>query len=168
MKNDTLRSKDLLPLEALFVPGFPEVWREVATSIYKVSLEEPELAALGQPRLAQIAVTQTKQLAHDLGGGMMYLPVGHLFHAGEKALAVIAGFRGDNLRELATAHGVTDGRVRQIIDLARKIVGGFRGNNHEQLARDHDVTPERVRQILAAWAQAQAARPQGQFQFDEE
>ena len=166
MKNDTLRSEDLRPLEALFVHGFPETWREVATSLYKANLADPDLAALGQPRLAQIAVTQTKQLAHDMGGSMMYLPAGHFFQASEKALAVIAGFRGDNLRELAAEHSVTDGRIRQIIDLARKVVGGFRGNNYKQLADEHDMTEDRVHQILAAWAQAQAARPQSQFVFD--
>lgn len=160
MKNDKITASDIKPLEALFVRGFPETWREVATSLYGAILDDADLAALGQSSLARIAVNQTRQLARDLGGSMMYLPVGHFFMAGEKQLAIIAGFKGDNLRSLGTEHGVSEGRVRQIIDLARKIVGGFRGNNHRQLAENHNITEERVHLILAAW-QAGAGRPKG-------
>lgn len=105
---------DLAPLEAHFFDGFPELWREFATSIYTFLLcaKEP-LAA--PPVLAEIAIGLVSQISHDFGGTQPYIPNGLAFEKKRMAAQIRNEFRGNNFRQLGRKYGVSESRVRQIV-----------------------------------------------------
>ncbi len=119
-----LTPAEIEPLEALFFDGFPDIWCDLARSQYLTLLMLRDSQTLAE--LAELAVQLTRGIAQDLGGSQPYIPVGHFFAAGAKAMRIVEGFRGDNHHELAAREGVTESRVRQILaawrreDIARR------------------------------------------------
>ena len=98
---------------------FPEIWRDMATSIFGSLLHPVQpLPASLQPlpsELAKLALDLTVALANDIGGDTVYIPIGHFLRAGETASKVISAFRGHNHMQVAKLAGVTVSRVRQIL-----------------------------------------------------
>lgn len=106
-------SPPLGPLEALFEPGYPESWRELATALYLDLAQPGQLSSL--PEAARLALAQTRRLASLFGGGTLYIGSGATFEAKAMARRVVADFNGRNLDALARREGVTTMRVRQIL-----------------------------------------------------
>ena len=110
---------EMEPLERLLDDDFPEMWRAMATSLF-VFLTDTELAGLNADQKARLSIVLTRRLAQDVDGGMRYIPVGFDWKRNQVARAVVEGFTGANVTELARRHGITDTRVRQIIAAWRK------------------------------------------------
>lgn len=114
---DPVISVDLTPLEARLPPEYPQVWRQIATSLYvRMRRSDVALTPMTPETLAQLVLELTLGLANDMGGDMLYIPIGHFLRAGETARTVISAFRGNNHHECAkAAGGITVSRVRQIL-----------------------------------------------------
>lgn len=101
----------------LFMPslklpeGYPEILGVIASGVYI------ELAERGhKPSASDIALACAERVRKVLGGGDLYLPNGRYWEASLRANKIRASFNGRNYRELAREFGITEMRVRQIID----------------------------------------------------
>lgn len=110
-----LDAATLEPLEQLFDRAWPEVWRELATSVY-VSLLSVMDDDADRAEVARVACAVTLGLAQDLGGRQPYIPVGVAVVASAKMRRVIDLLTTQRMgyRQVAAAAGLTEGRVRQI------------------------------------------------------
>lgn len=110
-----LTADEIAPLESLMPRGWPDTWREFATSNYVTLLSAPGSDAVERTALARLAVALTLGLAQDLGGTQPYIPVGAMLAASAKARKAIEllGQRS-SYRAVADATGLTESRVRQI------------------------------------------------------
>lgn len=109
-----LDAETLQPLEQLFDRAWPEVWRELATSVYVSLLSVMDDA--DRAAVARVACAVTLGLAQDLGGRQPYIPVGVAVVASAKMRRVIDMLNHQRMgyRQVAAATGLTEGRVRQI------------------------------------------------------
>lgn len=115
-----LDTATLQHLQAVMEPSWPEVWAELATSVY-ISL----LAVQGRgnlPALARQACAVTLGIAQDIGGRQPYIPVGSSVAASAKMRRVIHMLTVERkgYRQVASATGLTEGRIRQIESAWRK------------------------------------------------
>ena len=108
-------ASELAPVAACIDPDRPDVWSDIAERLYLVLKAQPLLARLAPEALAQAAVSQTYQLARDLGRDSLYLGIGNGMRARQLKRSIVAEFRGRNVGELVKKHGVTASRVRQIL-----------------------------------------------------
>ena len=105
----------ILPLESLLPPGWPDTWRDLATSHYITLVSAPGADSVELSSLARLAVALTLGIAQDLGGSQPYIPVGSMLAANAKArCAVEMRGQGASYRDVAFATGLTESRVRQI------------------------------------------------------
>lgn len=110
-----LKPEQIAPLDALFAPEWPEVWRELATSHFITLISAPGSQSVAAPALARLAVALTLGIAQDLGGSQPYIPVGSMLASNAKARRVIEmRGQGASYRDVAIATGLTESRVRQI------------------------------------------------------
>ena len=116
-----LTQEQLAPLEALIPPGWPDVWRELATSHYVTLISAPGADAVELSSLANLAIALTLGVAQDLGGTQPYIPVGADVMSSARARRVIDLLKqGLGYRQAADATGLTESRVRQIESEWRK------------------------------------------------
>ena len=116
-----LTQEQLAPLEALIPPGWPDVWRELATSHYVTLISAPGADAVELFSLANLAIALTLGVAQDLGGTQPYIPVGAEVMSSARARRVIDLLKqGLGYRQAADATGLTESRVRQIESEWRK------------------------------------------------
>lgn len=116
-----LTQEQLAPLEALIPPGWPDVWRELATSHYVTLISAPGADAVELSSLANLAIALTLGVAQDLGGTQPYIPVGAEVMSSARARRVIDLLKqGLGYRQAADATGLTESRVRQIESEWRK------------------------------------------------
>ena len=116
-----LTQEQLAPLEALIPPGWPDVWRELATSHYVTLISAPGADAVELSSLANLAIALTLGIAQDLGGSQPYIPVGADVMSSARARRVIDLLKqGLGYRQAADATGLTESRVRQIESEWRK------------------------------------------------
>ena len=116
-----LTQEQLAPLEALIPPGWPDVWRELATSHYVTLISAPGADAVELSSLANLAIALTLGVAQDLGGTQPYIPVGADVMSSARARRVIdLSKQGLGYRQAADATGLTESRVRQIESEWRK------------------------------------------------
>ena len=105
----------ILPLESLLPPGWPDTWRDLATSHYITLVSAPGAGAVELAALARLAVALTLGIAQDLGGTQPYIPIGTDVMSSARARRVIEmlGLRC-SYKEVADATGITVSRVRNI------------------------------------------------------
>ena len=116
-----LTQEQLAPLEALMPPGWPDTWRELATSHYVTLISAPGADAVELSSLANLAIALTLGVAQDLGGTQPYIPVGADVMSSARARRVIDLLKqGLGYRQAADATGLTESRVRQIESEWRK------------------------------------------------
>lgn len=110
-----LRPEQIAPLDTLFSPEWPDVWRELATSHFITLMSAPGSQSVAPSALAQLAMALTLGIAQDLGGSQPYIPVGSMLASNAKARRVIEmRAQGASYRDVAIATGLTESRVRQI------------------------------------------------------
>ena len=116
-----LTQEQLAPLEALMPPGWPDTWRELATSHYVTLISAPGADAVELSSLANLAIALTLGIAQDLGGSQPYIPVGADVTSSARARRVME-LLGQRLsyKQVADATGLTESRVRQIESEWRK------------------------------------------------
>ena len=116
-----LTQEQLAPLEALMPPGWPDTWRELATSHYVTLISAPGADAVELSSLANLAIALTLGIAQDLGGSQPYIPVGADVMSSARARRVME-LLGQRLgyKQVADATGLTESRVRQIESEWRK------------------------------------------------
>lgn len=110
-----LTAQQLAPLEALMAADWPDIWREMATSLYVTLLCAPGAHEVDEHLLAKLAVALTLGLVQDLGGTQPYIPVGAMLMANARARRVVEMLSsGASYIDAAKATGLTEPRVRQI------------------------------------------------------
>ena len=107
--------EQLAPLEALMPSDWPDLWRELATSHFITLVSAPGSSAVHPAALARLALALALGIAADHGGTQPYIPVGALLAASSKARRVIELLdQRTSYRDVATATGLTESRVRRI------------------------------------------------------
>ena len=105
---------DVHDLELLLPTEYPEVWRDIAASLY-LCLGESEVPGDARSQ-ARLAMALTEALAEAIGGDTIYIPVGHFLRNDARARALIADFNtSSSLHEAARKHGYTPARAKQIL-----------------------------------------------------
>lgn len=110
-----LNSAQIAPLEALFSEDWPDTWRDLAISQFLTLISAPGANAVPVDALAHLAVALTMGIAQDMGGTQPYIPVGSMLATNAKARRAIE-LLGQRMsyRDVATATGLTESRIRQI------------------------------------------------------
>lgn len=116
-------------LDALLPDALTDEMRDVALCLYEALVLQTGRAGQVQPdagwlvvlqRLAAQAVMQLQHLAREKGGRAIYLAKGVAVFLSARDRELCAAFRGNNYRELADRYGLTEMRVRQIIEAWRR------------------------------------------------
>ena len=113
-----LTPAEIAPLDAMAGPGVPAMWYDMASSMYAWLVDAP-VAGLSNPDKAALSILLTMQIADAMGGEMHYLPKGRSWRGQALADYVVAAFSGRNHCELAAETGVSESRIRQILDAER-------------------------------------------------
>ncbi len=110
---------DMAVLEGLFPSDWPEVWGDFARVFYIGLCASKELAA---PRdaLARAAIEQVHVMGFQLGGSQPYIPRGTALAQRTDNARIRHEFKGNNYGELAARYGLSESRVRQIINQQRR------------------------------------------------
>lgn len=112
-------------LDAMLPPGLTADMRDMALCLFEAMVladaraGSQQLAAEWAAQLtawARTACMQLQHLAEQKGGRAIYLAKGVAVHLSARDEEMCEQFRGNNYRELATQYGLTEMRVRQIID----------------------------------------------------
>jgi len=124
MSDRHLSVAELAILEALYLDGMTEDMRDIAHCLYEALALQDERAGCAAPtgewgqKLRAMAAQCMAQLLHlceQKGGGQVYLPKGVAVRLSLRDREMCAKFRGD-YRTLAREYGLTEVRVRQIVD----------------------------------------------------
>lgn len=108
-----LSPSQIAPIEALFVDGFPEAWRDFARSCYLTLLWLHQ--ARDATDLADEAVELAKGISKDLGGSQPYIPTGRQLEEMKKTQRVLSALRsGAGYKVAARTTGLTERQVRRI------------------------------------------------------
>lgn len=105
----------LAPLAELLDPAYPAEWRDIATALFVQLRTSHDLAHLGQPQLAQLALRLAEGLRAEIGGSQPYLSKGDRYNQMVRDRAIYAAANGRNIDELAHKHGLTPRQVYNII-----------------------------------------------------
>lgn len=117
---------ELAVLEASLPEGLTESMRELAVCLFEAIVIMDERAGCRTPAgpwldqlqawVAQV-LAQLSHLSQELGGrGGLYIAKGLVAKLSVRDREMCTRFRGDNYRQLATEYGLTEMRVRQIVD----------------------------------------------------
>ena len=110
-----LTQAQLAPLEALMPPGWPETWRNFATSHFVTLLSAPGAGAVPPDRLAHLALALTLGIAQDEGGTQPYIPVGADVMSSARARRVIELLEQRlSYKQVAVLTEITTSQVRKI------------------------------------------------------
>ncbi|PZP59987.1 MAG: hypothetical protein DI604_31830 [Delftia acidovorans] len=118
-----LTSEQIAPLEGL-VSAWPESWQDFARSHYLTLLaQQPDRNPQRLATCARLAADLAQGIARDMGGAQPYINVGTFFAADEKASRIVLAWRsGQPWQAIARVEGVTERRVRQIVEAWKKEV----------------------------------------------
>lgn len=105
----------LAPLAELLDPAYPAEWRDIATALFVQLRTSHDLAHLGQPQLAQLALRLAEGLRAEIGGSQPYLSKGERYNQQVRDREIYAASNGRNIDELAHKHGLTPRQVYNII-----------------------------------------------------
>lgn len=119
--NAVVTGEELAPLHALLDPAYPDNLRTVAEWLFVQAVEDMALLGLDKTpehldKLALMALRQTERLSSEEGGNALYLNKGVSYRATVRDREMYARFNGRNYDELAKAYGLTQMRVRQIVN----------------------------------------------------
>lgn len=112
-------------LDALLPPGLTDEMRDVAYCLFEALVLQDARAGTPAPddawlfvlqNMARVVAIQLQHLAREKGGKAIYLAKGVAAHLTARDREMCAKFRGDNYRRLASEYGLTEMRVRQIVD----------------------------------------------------
>ena len=112
-------------LEGALPPGLTPTMREMALCLFEALVINDERAGSRQPEgvwLAQLhawaqqCCMQLQHVAQQMGGQPAYLAKGVAMYLSARDRQMCAEFRGNNYRQLAAKYGLTEMRVRQIVD----------------------------------------------------
>lgn len=107
-----LKPDQVKPLEDRMTGSWPDVWRELALSVYVTLISLPLWRKMSE---AEMAEHITRGLGNDLGGTQPYIPNGQQKAAVERVAKVRQMLReGLDYKEVGRALGVTEARVRVI------------------------------------------------------
>lgn len=110
-----LTQAQLAPLEALMPPGWPDTWRNFATSHFVTLLSAPGAGAVPPDRLAHLALALTLGIAQDEGGTQPYIPVGADVMSSARARRVIELLEQRlSYKQVAVLTEITTSQVRKI------------------------------------------------------
>ena len=116
-----LTSADLVPIEVLMAPDWPEVWRDLARSAYISMVSYPALSDGIEIDYAALAVEIARGIARDLGGTQPYIPVGvAVDHRANETKVMELLRQGQSYKAAADACGITENRARHIERAHRK------------------------------------------------
>lgn len=116
----TLTMQAFAPLHAEIGPDLTEKQREFVETIF-VGLSNSAAAGSCSPtELAQVAMTVMLQVGHSLGGQTYYVTKVENLRLARKNRDIHEKFNGRNHAQLATAHGISEMRVRQILQKERR------------------------------------------------
>ena len=108
-------ARQLEPLHQALDVDMSERQREIAEVIF-ISLIHGAAAPQCAPSVLAAAAMQVLfQMAYDLGGQVLYLPKMDKLRRIKRERAIRQQFKGNNIAQLARAHGITEMRVRQIL-----------------------------------------------------
>ncbi|WP_343590127.1 Mor transcription activator family protein [Paracidovorax wautersii] len=112
-------------LESALPPGLTEDMRDMALCLFRALVQDDPRAGTAAPDDAWISqlLTWSRQVLQQLavvvdhmGGRSVYLAKGVMVVLSARDREICARFRGDNYYELAREYGLTEMRVRQIVD----------------------------------------------------
>ena len=112
-------------LDAQLPAGLTDEMRDVALCLYEAMVLTDQRAGQAHPDagwrqvlgcMARVAAIQLRHLAEQKGGRAIYLAKGVAMHLSARDREMCARFRGNNYRALAREYGLTEMRVRQIVD----------------------------------------------------
>jgi len=93
-----------------------DLLEDVATHM-KAVLERHSISGA----IATSAAAEVAELVRDHWGGQsIYVPFGLALKTRHRDLKIYADFTGENYKELARKHGVSEMRIRQIVSAVRK------------------------------------------------
>lgn len=116
-------------LEGMLPDGMTTDMRDMALCLYEaLVLSDGRCGSLGPAGdwLEQLALwagqamLQMQHLANEKGGRMFYLAKGVAVRLSQRDLEMCAKHRGHNYADLAKEYGLTEMRVRQIVNLYRR------------------------------------------------
>lgn len=113
---EQVSAAELVPLERMFEPAYPEQLRDVATVLF-VELQNLVAGPAMPPERTALALTEA--LSRELGGGSWYMNKGHLYRLSKRDEQIVAEFTGTNLHLLARKHNLCETRLRQILKTAQ-------------------------------------------------
>lgn len=111
-----------------------DLLEDVATNM-KAALERHGISGA---IATSVAVEVAKLVRDHWGGQSIYVPFGLALKTQHRDLKIYAAFTGENYKELARKHGVSEMRVRQIVNAVRKQMRERSDSKKEaqRLARD--------------------------------
>ncbi|MFT7722239.1 MAG: Mor transcription activator family protein [Roseateles sp.] len=117
---------ELAVLEHALPVGLAEGMRELALCMYEALVLTDVRAGTAAPAgqwaeqlatWARLVLAQLQHLAQEMGGrGGLYIAKGLVAQISARDHEMCAKFKGNNYRELAHEYGLTEMRVRQIVD----------------------------------------------------
>lgn len=97
---------------------YPEVLAVIAAAAYEWLVAPP--LKLDHQAATEAALSIAEAARVGLGGGKLYVPKGQAYLLSRRDLLIYGKFRGDNFRALALEFGLTEMRIRQIVDRCRE------------------------------------------------
>lgn len=107
---------DLAPLHSVLDEAMTEKQREFAEVAYVGLLGSGVANAVPRELLGLAACAVMFQVAHVLGGATFYIPKIDQLQRVWRERHISANFNGRNYAQLARKHGLSEMRVRQILD----------------------------------------------------
>ena len=113
-----LSSSDFAVLQEVLPEGWHPTWRNLAEVFY-MGLLDTMAEDISRERMARIAKEQVLTTAYQIGGRQFYMPAGVVFSRQLIAQSILKDFNGRNYGELAAQHGLSEMRIRQIVQESR-------------------------------------------------
>lgn len=113
-----LSRDEIAPLDNAVGVGFPEVWYNMASSLYCTLFDLP--IGIDLDGKAALSVLLTMNTSEAIGGYMMYWPKGRDVYKAYQNSEIVRLFKGNNHKALAAQFGLTSTRIRQILAQERQ------------------------------------------------
>lgn len=119
-----LSAAEAAVIEALYPEGLTEPMREVALCLFESLAQQDARCGQAQPQgswlqalqaFARLALAQLAHLSARIGGSACYFAKGAAVFLSARDRAMCAKFNGRNYHLLAREYGLTEMRVRQIL-----------------------------------------------------
>lgn len=124
MPDRPISAAELAVLEGMLPEGLTPVMQDVATCLFVALVKRDERIGTPAPSghwlallesMARMVLAQLQNLCDEMGGAPLYLAKGVAVHLSARDRRMCEEFRGD-YKVLARKYGLTEMRVRQIVD----------------------------------------------------